>query len=90
MIVFHEQVMRTLAALAGYDLTYADHIRRHLDDEAMLPALRADFLDAGGRARRRSARPRRPRGTRWRSSRRSGSARRTRRRSRCRPTARRG
>ena len=44
MIVFHEQVMRTLAALAGYDLTYADHVRRHLDDEAMLPALRADFL----------------------------------------------
>jgi len=44
VIVFHEQVIRTLAALAGYDLTYADHVRRHLDDEAMLPALRADFL----------------------------------------------
>jgi error-prone DNA polymerase len=44
VIVFHEQVMRTLAALGGYDLTYADHIRRHLDDEAMLPALRRDFL----------------------------------------------
>jgi error-prone DNA polymerase len=44
VIVFHEQVMRTLAALAGYDLTYADHVRRHLDDEAMLPGLRADFL----------------------------------------------
>ena len=44
VIVYHEQVIRTLAALAGYDLTYADHVRRHLDDDAMLPALRADFL----------------------------------------------
>jgi len=44
VIVYHEQVIRTLAALAGYDLTYADHIRRHLDDETMLPTLRADFL----------------------------------------------
>jgi error-prone DNA polymerase len=44
VIVYHEQVMRTLAALAGYDLTYADHVRRHLDDPAMLPALREDFL----------------------------------------------
>jgi len=44
VIVFHEQVMRTLAALAGYELTYADHIRRHLDDGSMLPALKADFL----------------------------------------------
>jgi error-prone DNA polymerase len=45
VIVYHEQVMRTLAALAGYDLTYADHVRRHLDDEEMLPRLRADFLE---------------------------------------------
>jgi error-prone DNA polymerase len=44
VIVYHEQVMKTLAALAGYDLTYADHVRRHLDDEEMLPELRADFL----------------------------------------------
>ena len=44
VIVYHEQVMRTLVALAGYDLTYADHIRRHLNDEAMLPGLQADFL----------------------------------------------
>ena len=44
VIVYHEQVMRTLAALAGYDLTYADHVRRHLDDPEMLPDLRADFL----------------------------------------------
>src|SRR5438477_8953090 len=44
VIVYHEQVMRTLAAIAGYDLTYADHIRRNLDDERMLPNLRKDFL----------------------------------------------
>ena len=45
VIVYHEQVIRALAAIAGYDLTYADHIRRHLDDEDMLPAFRADFLE---------------------------------------------
>ena len=32
------------AALAGYDLTYADHIRRNLDREDLLPGFRADFL----------------------------------------------
>ncbi len=44
VIVYHEQVIRTLAALAGYTETYADHIRRHLDHEDMLPGFRADFL----------------------------------------------
>jgi error-prone DNA polymerase len=44
VIVYHEQVIRTLAALAGYDLTYADHIRRHLNREDLLPGFRADFL----------------------------------------------
>jgi error-prone DNA polymerase len=44
VIVYHEQVMRTLAALAGYTLTYADHVRRNLNDEAMLPSMKADFL----------------------------------------------
>jgi error-prone DNA polymerase len=44
VIVYHEQVIRTLAALAGYDLTYADHIRRHLDREDLLPGFRSDFL----------------------------------------------
>ncbi len=44
VIVYHEQVMRTLAALAGYDLSQADHIRCHLDDEEALPALRRNFL----------------------------------------------
>jgi error-prone DNA polymerase len=50
VIVYHEQVMRSLAALAGYDLTTADRIRRHLDDDAELPSLREDFLN---RARER-------------------------------------
>ena len=45
VIVYHEQVMRTLAALAGYDLSTADSIRRHLDDDDRLPGLRADFLE---------------------------------------------
>jgi error-prone DNA polymerase len=44
VIVFHEQVIRTLAAIGGFDLTYADHIRRHLDDDQMLPGFRRDFI----------------------------------------------
>jgi error-prone DNA polymerase len=44
VIVYHEQVIRTLSALAGYDLTYADHVRRHLDREDLLPGFRADFV----------------------------------------------
>jgi error-prone DNA polymerase len=44
VIVYHEQVMRTLAAIAGYTLTEADFIRRHLDHEEMVPKLREDFL----------------------------------------------
>jgi len=45
VIVYHEQVIRTLAAMAGYDLTYADHIRRHLDDDELLPRFREGFLE---------------------------------------------
>jgi len=45
VIVYHEQVIRTLSAMAGWDLTYADHVRRHLDDDAMLPGFRAEFLE---------------------------------------------
>ena len=45
VIVFHEQVIRALAALAGYSETYADHIRRHLDRDDMLPGFEADFLE---------------------------------------------
>jgi error-prone DNA polymerase len=45
VIVYHEQVLRTLSAMAGYDLTYADHVRRHLDREDLLPGFRSDFLE---------------------------------------------
>jgi error-prone DNA polymerase len=44
VIVYHEQVMRTLAAIGGYTLTEADFVRRHLDRDEMLPSLREDFL----------------------------------------------
>jgi error-prone DNA polymerase len=44
VIVYHEQVMGTLSALAGWDLTYADHVRRHLDHEEMVPGFREEFL----------------------------------------------
>ena len=44
VIVYHEQVIRTLSAIAGYTETHADHIRRHLDHEDMLPGFREDFL----------------------------------------------
>ncbi|HEX5938044.1 MAG TPA: DNA polymerase III subunit alpha [Actinomycetota bacterium] len=44
VIVYHEQVMRTLSAIAGWDLTYADHVRRHLDHEELLPTFRRKFL----------------------------------------------
>jgi error-prone DNA polymerase len=49
VIVYHEQVMRTLSALAGWNLTYADHVRRHLDHEEMLPGFRRDFLRGAAR-----------------------------------------
>src|ERR687898_2592512 len=48
VIVYHEQVMRTLAAIAGWDLTYADHVRRHLDHEEMVPGFREEFLRRAG------------------------------------------
>ncbi|MCA1726351.1 MAG: DNA polymerase III subunit alpha, partial [Actinobacteria bacterium] len=45
VIVYHEQVMRTLQAVAGYDLVEADRIRRHLDDDPEdTDAICADFL----------------------------------------------
>jgi error-prone DNA polymerase len=44
VIVYHEQVMRTLSALAGWTPTYADHVRRHLDHQEMLPDFRKRFL----------------------------------------------
>ncbi|HEX6401048.1 MAG TPA: OB-fold nucleic acid binding domain-containing protein, partial [Actinomycetota bacterium] len=48
VIVYHEQVMRTLSAIAGWDLTYADHVRRHLDHEELVPGFREEFLRRAG------------------------------------------
>jgi error-prone DNA polymerase len=43
VIVYHEQVIRVLAA-SGCDLAEADRIRRHLDDDVEVDELRQDFL----------------------------------------------
>ena len=43
VIVYHEQVMRVLAA-SGCDLAEADRIRRHLDDDEEIDDLQRDFL----------------------------------------------
>jgi error-prone DNA polymerase len=43
VIVYHEQVMRVLAA-SGCDLAEADRIRRHLDDDVEIDDLRIGFL----------------------------------------------
>ncbi len=44
VVVYHEQVMRTFAAIAGYDLSEADRIRRHLSDDLEVDDIRRDFL----------------------------------------------
>ncbi len=41
VIVYHEQVMGSLVALTGCDMSYADLIRRQLKDDRKLPALKA-------------------------------------------------
>jgi error-prone DNA polymerase len=43
VIVYHEQVMRVLAA-SGCDLAEADRIRRHLDDDEQIDDIQQDFL----------------------------------------------
>ncbi len=45
VIVYHEQVMRVLAAIGGYSLSEADAVRRALGgDDTAVRRLRADFL----------------------------------------------
>jgi error-prone DNA polymerase len=51
VIVYHEQVMRVVAAMTGCDLSVADLVRRRLGDPEKLDRLRAWFLH---RARERS------------------------------------
>jgi error-prone DNA polymerase len=50
VIVYHEQVMLVLQAMAGYDLATADRIRRHLADDVEVETLGQDFV---GRATER-------------------------------------
>jgi error-prone DNA polymerase len=45
VIVYHEQVMRVIAAMTGCDLSVADRVRRQLGDPEKLDELRTWFLD---------------------------------------------
>ncbi len=44
VVVYHEQVMRVLSVMGGYDLAKADQIRRHLDDEGATEPIHQDFV----------------------------------------------
>jgi error-prone DNA polymerase len=44
VIVYHEQVMKVLAAIGGYDLAEADRIRRALGDDDEVERIRPEFV----------------------------------------------
>src|SRR3989475_598518 len=44
VVVYHEQVMKVLAAVAGYDLSESDRIRRHLADDVEDDRCEPDLL----------------------------------------------
>ena len=44
VVVYHEQLMRTISEMTGYDLPTADKIRRHLNDEEHVDEIHADFV----------------------------------------------
>jgi len=44
VVVYHEQVMRVLSVMGGYDLAKADEIRRHLDDEGATEPIHREFV----------------------------------------------
>ncbi len=44
VIVYHEQVMRTVAAVTGCDLSQADRVRRHLSDDLEVAEIEKWFL----------------------------------------------
>jgi error-prone DNA polymerase len=44
VVVYHEQVMKVLAAAGGYDLSECDRIRRHLADDVEVDRIEPDFL----------------------------------------------
>ena len=47
VVVFHEQVMLSISAVTGCDLGYADQVRRELEDEEKMPAIKDWFYDRG-------------------------------------------
>ena len=47
VVVFHEQVMLSIAAVTGCDLGYADQVRRELEDEEKMPVIKDWFYDRG-------------------------------------------
>jgi error-prone DNA polymerase len=49
VIVYHEHVMRAIAAVTGCDLSLADQVRRELEDEEVLPKIREWFFEMGRR-----------------------------------------
>jgi error-prone DNA polymerase len=48
VVVYHEQVMKVLQAVAGYDLAECDRIRWHLADDAEVDAIHPDFIRRAG------------------------------------------
>jgi error-prone DNA polymerase len=49
VVVYHEQVMKVLAAVGGYDLSECDRIRRHLADQVEVDVIGPDFLRRAAR-----------------------------------------
>nr|WP_231979914.1 hypothetical protein [Tessaracoccus coleopterorum] len=89
VVVFHEQLIEIIAAVTGCSLAQGDEIRRALGDREGQERVREWFTRKA--VERGYEGPSSSRcGSSWRRSRRSGSARPTRRRSRCPPTSRPG
>jgi error-prone DNA polymerase len=44
VVVYHEQLMRTISEMTGYDLPTADKIRRHLNDDENVDEIHTDFV----------------------------------------------
>ncbi|MDP8956308.1 MAG: DNA polymerase III subunit alpha [Actinomycetota bacterium] len=44
VVVYHEQLMRTISEMTGYDLPTADTIRRHLNDDEHVEEIHTDFV----------------------------------------------
>jgi error-prone DNA polymerase len=44
VVVYHEQLMQVIAVMTGYDLSTADKIRRHLNDDERVEEIHQDFV----------------------------------------------